>query len=371
VDGKENVVVTDHGDKDSPEHNWTGKPEDPESADRNELVALALELGATPETVALITEDLDELVLDLTLRPRGQATLGEVVGLLHLQLSQAQNLMRAVGLPDDPQQLLTEDEVTALTLLAADALDLLGETATIQLARVAGNAMSRLAETLVGGIRLQVQLPRRDSGSSSADLVQEYASLAQTLLPEFLHTLDAILRRQIVEVMKRVWSTDEDRSAVTQLRTVGFVDLVGYTEAAASLSVRELTDVLIAFDEQTADSVRRGNGQIIKTIGDEAMFVTEQPDDACWIAKDLVQRFGREGIPPVRVGLATGEMVSIFGDLYGPDVNLAARLVSVADSGSAIVSERTRNATGTFRFDPVPPQELKGFPAPVRAFRLL
>ncbi len=364
-------MATDDGGKDSSEHDRTVNPEDPENADRRELVALALELGATPETVALTTEDLDELVLDLTLRPRGHATLGEVVGRLDIPLSQAQNLMRALGLPDEPQQLLTEDEATALTLLATDAMHLLGETATIQLARVAGNAMSRLAETLVGGIRLQVQLPRRDSGSSSAALVQEYASLAQTLLPDFLDSLDAILRRQIVEVMKRVWSTDEDRSAVTQLRTVGFVDLVGYTEVVASLSVRKLTDVLIAFDEQTADSVRRGHGQIIKTIGDEAMFVTEQPADACWIAKDLVRSFGREVIPPVRVGLATGEMVSIFGDLYGPDINLAARLVSVADPGSTLVSERTRNATSTFRFDPIRPQVLKGFPAPVKAFRLL
>ena len=38
-------------------------------------------------------------------------------------------------------------------------------------------------------------------------------------------------------------------------RTVGFVDLVGYTSATASLSVRELTDVLLKFDDRTSDLV--------------------------------------------------------------------------------------------------------------------
>jgi class 3 adenylate cyclase len=73
-----------------------------------------------------------------------------------------------------------------------------------------------------------------------------------------------------------MWSTDEDRSAVTMTRAVGFADLVGYTSAAASMSVRELTAVLAEFDERTANVVLRGDGQLVKTIGDEAMFVTEE-----------------------------------------------------------------------------------------------
>ena len=57
------------------------------------------------------------------------------------------------------------------------------------------------------------------------------AELTQTLLPNFVSTLDAVLRRQIVAVAERMWSTDPERSVVTVQRTVGFVDLVGYTTA--------------------------------------------------------------------------------------------------------------------------------------------
>jgi adenylate cyclase len=173
----------------------------------------------------------------------------------------------------------------------------------------------------------------------------------------------------MVAVSERMWSTDIERSAVTLQRTVGFVDLVGYTSTTASLSVRQLTEMLIDFDERTAEVVARGGGQIVKTIGDEAMFVTEDVADACRIALDLVDASGGQ-LPPVRVGLATGEMVSVFGDLYGPEVNLAARLVTVADPSTAVVSEEVRSDTSGFRFERLAPLALRGFPDHITAYRL-
>ena len=203
------------------------------------------------------------------------------------------------------------------------------------------------------------------------DVVKEYAELAQTLLPVFVGTLDAVLRRQIVAVADRMWFASADRSAVLLPRTVGFVDLVGYTAATSRLSVRQLTTVLMDFDTRTADVVARGHGQVVKTIGDEAMFVTEDAADACRIALDLVEAGGGE-LPAVRVGLARGDMVSVLGDIYGPDVDLAARLVAEADAGGALVSEAVSEAASGdgFVLEPVAPLTLKGYAEPVPAFRL-
>jgi adenylate cyclase len=340
----------------------------PDAADRLALIRYAMTRGATVDDVAAAT-NLGELALDRTLRPRGSLTLGEVVDTTSIEWSTAQRLVAAVGLSPDPDLLLTTDEAKTVRLLAAVSSDLLGEEATMQLARVVGNAMARIAETVVGVFRLQVELPRRDTGAPSVDVVKEYVDLAQTLLPTFVSTLDAVLRRQMVAVTERMWSTDEERSAVTLLRTVGFVDLVGYTSASASMSVRELTAVLVGFDERTADVVTRGHGQIVKTIGDEAMFVTEDAADACRIALDLIDGSGGE-LPPVRVGLATGEVVSVFGDLFGTDVNLAARLVAVAEPGTAVASERVRGTASGFQFEPLPPLLLKGFPDGTVAYRV-
>ncbi|MGD0378919.1 MAG: adenylate/guanylate cyclase domain-containing protein [Acidimicrobiales bacterium] len=340
-----------------------------DAADRLELIRYVMARGATVEDVAAAT-NLGELALDMNLRPRMGTTLGEVVEASGIEWSQAQRLLRALGLSTDPEVSTTAGEADAVRLIAVASKDLLGEEATMQLARVAGNAMARVAETLVGVFRLRVELPRRDAGTRYVEVVKDYADMAQTLLPAFVGTLDALLRRQIVAVAERMWSTDEERSAVTLPRTVGFVDLVGYTETTAALSVRQLTEVLMDFDNRTADVVAHGNGQIVKTIGDEAMFVTEDVADACRIALDLVEAAGGE-LPPVRVGLARGDVVSVMGDLYGPDVNLAARLVAVADPGTAVVSAEVRAAAPSdLRFERLAPLTLKGFSTSVDAYRL-
>ena len=184
--------------------------------------------------------------------------------------------------------------------------------------------------------------------------------------------LEVALRHQLVDVAERVWTTDEQRTAITLPRTIGFVDLVGYTAASAAMSVAELASVLAEFDERVSGAVYLGNGQVVKTIGDEAMFVTEATADSCRIALRLMDELGRGRLPPVRIGLAAGDVLSVFGDVYGPDVNLAARLVTSAEPSSIVVSERVQaRCASLFRFEPLDPLVLKGFDRPVPAYRLL
>jgi adenylate cyclase len=345
-------------------------PTGPDSAGRVELIRYLLARGAMPEDIATAA-NLPALAVDLNLRPQRPLTLGQVVADVDMEWHSVRRLLTATGLPADPGQAITPEEAAAVRLLAETSGHLLGEAATLQLARVIGSAVGRVAETLVGAFRLQFELPRRDAGTRELEFVKETSDIAKTMLPAFMNALDAVLRRQIVAVGERMWSTDEERSAVTVVRTVGFVDLVGYTARAASASVRELTEVLIDFDERTTEIVSDGNGQIVKTLGDEAMFVTEDAADGCLIAAQLVEAFGQGKLPPVRVGLASGELVSVFGDLYGPDVNLAARLVRAAAPGTAVVSPTVRDDAGdAANFDDIPPLTLKGFESPVTAYLL-
>ncbi len=70
--------------------------------------------------------------------------------------------------------------------------------------------------------------------------------------------------------------------------------------------------------------------------------------------------------------MAAGNVLSVFGDVYGPDVNLAARLVGSAGSSMVVVSESVRDqCADDFRFEPLDPLILKGFATPVTAYRLL
>ena len=340
--------------------------------ERAELIEYVMAHGATAADVAR-SRNLGELALDLQLRPRTDETLAMVAERAGVEWRRVQRIVAALGLPADPDGHTTAEEAATLELLAAASSEVFGEETTVQVARVTGNAMARVADAVVTAFRLQVELPRQAQGARYLDVVKEYADLAETLLPAFVRTLDAVLRHQIVAVAERLWSWDEDRTAVTLPRTVGFADLVGYTAAAASLSPRKLIDVLVEFDERTAETVAAGRGQLIKTIGDEAMFVAEDPAAACRIALELVREFETGPLPPVRVGLASGEVVAVLGDVYGPDVNLAARLVDVADQSTVVVSESVRAGAADapdLEFEPLPPAVVKGFADPVTVYRV-
>ena len=120
------------------------------------------------------------------------------------------------------------------------------------------------------------------------------------------------------------------------------------------------------FEEQVWELVIRAGGRVVKLIGDEAMFVLMDPEHACEVGLALIDASAN----PVRVGLAHGPVVELYGDYYGETVNLAARLVHEAAPSSLLVSESTRDRAGAaFRFEPQGPVALKGFAEPTPVYR--
>jgi adenylate cyclase len=78
--------------------------------------------------------------------------------------------------------------------------------------------------------------------------------------------------------------------------------------------------------------------QLVTMVGDEVLFVTDQPADAAEITLRLTGTDrAREGLPALRADMATGRVLTRFGDAYGPVVNLAARLTALARPGTALV----------------------------------
>ena len=95
------------------------------------------------------------------------------------------------------------------------------------------------------------------------------------------------------------------------------------------------------------DIISVGGGRVVKTVGDEIMFLADTPEDGAQIAVSLAENIcSDQGLPPVRVGLSWGSMFSRYGDVFGPKVNLAARMESVARPGSVMVDSETAAAIG-------------------------
>jgi adenylate cyclase len=72
------------------------------------------------------------------------------------------------------------------------------------------------------------------------------------------------------------------------------------------------------------------------------LFVADRPDAAMDVAAGLIEVIGGDArLPDVRIGLATGLVVTRLGDVFGPPVNLAARLTAVARRNRVLADDET------------------------------
>jgi len=103
--------------------------------------------------------------------------------------------------------------------------------------------------------------------------------------------------------------------------------------------------VVARFEELAHDTVVALGGRVVKMIGDEVMFIVQTATSAAQIGLSLAEAYaGDELLSDVRVALAVGPVLVKDGDFYGPVVNLASRLVGVANPGTVLVSDEFRVA---------------------------
>ena len=76
----------------------------------------------------------------------------------------------------------------------------------------------------------------------------------------------------------------------------------------------------------------------MKTIGDEVMVVSPDAGSLTEWAVDLLERFPER--PRPRVGIHSGDAVYRDGDYFGTHVNLAHRVVSRAQAGELLATDR-------------------------------
>ena len=127
---------------------------------------------------------------------------------------------------------------------------------------------------------------------------------------------------------------------------VCFVDIVGYTTHSKSLDEDALVAWIEGFEQDATGTVVDHGGRVIKTIGDEILFTADDPAAAAEIALALTERGLDEDdpFPAVRAGIAYGLVVNRLGDVFGPTVNIAARLTSVARPGTVVLDRGVRRA---------------------------
>ncbi|WP_235537186.1 adenylate/guanylate cyclase domain-containing protein [Nocardioides sp. Soil805] len=252
----------------------------------------------------------------------------------------ATELWRLLGFANrsDDDVAFTDSDVQALQLTAdLRRMGILGEDSQAALVRTWGRSYARLAEwqtSLLAG--LAVEGPDPDV---------RMAELAAGVLPRVEALQSYVWRRHLASAASRLLSVESTMATQTDM-AVCFVDIVGYTTQSKNLDERDLVAWIERFEQEATGIAVDLGGRVIKTIGDEILLTADDAHAAAAIALALVGRGLDEDdpFPAVRAGLAHGPVVSRLGDVFGPTVNIAARLTSVARPGTVVVDRGMHDA---------------------------
>lgn len=302
-------------------------------------------------------EDLERAIVGAVPSLTGE----EVAATAGLTTEQSQRLWRALGFPQaDGATAFTTSDQDALVRVAAivEQGDLDFDT-IVRMTRAVGQTMDRLAEWEVA--TLSSLIDRKElQGSKRAEAIR----LVETIGPDFEALLTYVWRRHLLAAVTRVESLEGAADEQLAEATVGFADLVSFSALTNRLAEHEIGDLVEVFEGRSHDVVSLHRGRVVKALGDSVLFLAPSPAEGVEIAWDIVKVIGGDTrLPDVRVGVVTGSVVLRMGDVYGPAVNLAARLVGVARRNRVITDSHTADALDDKLYETrvLPARPVRGF----------
>ncbi|MGI8757499.1 MAG: adenylate/guanylate cyclase domain-containing protein [Acidimicrobiales bacterium] len=311
--------------------------------DVGEMVKLLESVGVTPDEIveARAHHHLELLAIEHLVLPEiadhDVADVEEATGLSTEQVAQ---LWRSLGFPEPRpgDRIFTDVDLDMLrTIGQLLHMGWIDDELTVQMARVIGSSLSRVASALIDSID-----PSEPGGDR--DLDDAFATAAPLLMPMLLQVMDYVWRRH-VQAEARARMAREHAGANPDQRAVGFADLIGFTALSQQISAHRLAQVVDRFETIAYDTVGRCGGRVVKMIGDEVMFAVSDERGAVEIALSLSEVYRNDDeLSDVRVGLASGNVLQREADLFGPVVNRASRIVNIAFPGTVVCSGELHEA---------------------------
>jgi adenylate cyclase len=312
--------------------------------------------GVRVELAGGFSPAADDVEARLLGQPRSMGSR-EVSARASVSILSARKFWHALGFPnvEDEAPVFTEADLIALQSMAALVRDgVFDEPTALGMTRAFARTTDRLAvwqvqlmAEAIGDLRPQVQTDEVDAGldltrgmpdpATARAAAAKLADIADDLEPLLVYAwrrhLSAAISRMITDA-----EPIEDQPGV--VRSVGFADLVSFTRLVRRLSERELAQMVQRFEALASDVVTAHGGRVIKTVGDEVLFVAIGAAPAAAIALDLVEAMAEDDVlPDVRVGMAGGRVISRLGDVFGTTVNRASRLTAVARPRTVLVDD--------------------------------
>jgi adenylate cyclase len=281
-------------------------------------------------------------ILQTTMGGSARYTVADVAAAARMTPDEVSRLWRAMGFPTASSAPMFTDADLAAVLRISGMLErgLVDLDAVVDVLRSLGQTTSRLTEWQVETVsRYQMRV------APDADWSRAHWEGLTDLLPDVEVLLTYVWRRQLTATLGRMLDELDEADAVPDTATVGFADLVSFTRLSRQLDSDALAMLVHTFETAAADIVHALGGRLVKTLGDEVMFVTDAATTATEIGLRLhdLSR-GDADLPAMRVGLATGAVLMLMGDVFGTTVNRASRLTATARPGSIMLDGDTADA---------------------------
>lgn len=157
------------------------------------------------------------------------------------------------------------------------------------------------------------------------------------------------------------------RTVMTMLMT----DIVDSTRMAADIGDSAWKQRLSEHDRIVRHQLERFGGREIKTTGDGFLAAFGSAEGALRAALAISDATPHAGIE-IRIGVHTGEVEVLDGDLRGIAVHATARIMAAAPGGAVLTSAVSRAlATGSgLHFVSIGSHALKGFDEPMELFEV-
>src|SRR5947209_4955205 len=276
----------------------------------------------------------------------------------------------AVGFPRSELESVSEEDMQALRYIASVLDAGFPLVAFLQLIRVYGQAISRIAEAETRLFHLYVHEPLMRDGVPGLEMAEEMDTLARDLLPlasplmDFIHQrfLQHFLQQDVVGHMEMDLTEAEELGRVRV--AIAFADLAGYTRYTEEAGEEEAVSTVEHFIDVVTDTLPDA-ARVVKTIGDEVMIVGQDIQALTDWAVGFQRLYNERPTP--RIGIHVGVVLYRDGDYFGREVNLAARVVARARGGEVIVTDSVIDAITTsdwLSFEPIGEVKLKGFDTP-------
>ena len=161
-----------------------------------------------------------------------------------------------------------------------------------------------------------------------------------------------------------------EKSETVEQATIVFTDIVSSTDLVNRLGDAAARDIFRGHDKIIRNKLKKYKGTELQNLGDGFMLSFESATlaikCACAIQREIAQNLPQIHI---RIGINTGPVIgSIVGihkyvyDIFGPGVNLAARMESLSETMQITLCEEThRLINDEFLCTPRGEFEIKGF----------